>query len=141
MDYEVRVGWLLTIEALEKNVGRKGYMTIAEGWTMLMDGGSVDPEEASDALYLLEQDELVIVESEEEYNDFMHEYFPTSIELTEKGRSLLCEIKRHPVITAFLDGVKKVETLAKEIKEATPTIREAIKGVFNAFIQISKAIK
>lgn len=135
MEYEVRAGWLFTIDALEKGVGKKGYMTTAEGWTMLMEGGSVDSEEASDALYLLEQESFVLVESEDGYDEFMHEYFPIRIELTEKGKKLIREISRDPRVTAFIDGLTNVETIVKEIADATPTIRAAIKWVVSSFVK------
>ena len=135
MEMDVRTGWLLTIDALRKGVAKEGYLTIAEGWTMLMESGYVDPEEASNALYELEQQGFVLVESDEEYDGFMHEYFPTKIELTEDGTKLIRELTRHPVLTVFIEGLTSANQIVQEIKDATPAIREAIKGVVNIFFR------
>lgn len=133
MEFEIKVEWLLTIDALRDSVIKAGYLTIAEGWTKLMENGYNDPEEASDALYQLEQQGFITVESDEEYDEMMHEYFPTSIEITEDGEKLIRELTRHPKLTAFLKGLTKVNLIVHEINNATPGIRETISWVISTF--------
>ena len=130
MKEKVRAEWMLVINALEEGIEEFDYDSIAEGWSILMENGTIDPEEAGYCLYLMEQENLLTVESEESYDpEFGEGYFPTDIQITDKGRLLIKELTGNPVLTKLLEGIKKADDMLLEFKNASPTIREALDWV------------